>query len=767
MRLHAQYHDSMRLVTGTLILVCVSATAGTRGTVRDAAGGERLERVKVTLACGSAPETVTTGLDGRFEFRDAARPGCTVLAQLVGYRPVRVELSGDSEIEIAMTPDTLGRRESVEVREDAFAVQSESSPSERVISGLEMKTLAGVLVDDPLRAVQALPGVASSKDYIAQFSLRGAAFERTGVWLDGILLRSPFHTVQSQEKTGSMSVINADLVEEVALHAGAPPVSYYDRTAGAVDMRLRHGSRIGPTIRLNSGVASTGVILEGPVGKQRRGSWLAAARKSYLQYLLRRSTADDWLAFGFVDTEGRFTYDLTPSQQVTLSVLDGRSDLDRTHVRNRLGLNAIMNGEYHVTVAGASWRWAPSSKALMTQRLAWMRERAYNINNAELELNRMGYAEWAWNGSLSWNWHPRAPLEAGGALRRLHDDGFTARYQFNPLALRRKDDWRGTALRGGAFVQQGWTSGPLTLGAGARFDSDSEGGPAAVSPHASAAARLGGRVRVQAAWSQAVQYPSLMARFVANMGNRHLAPERANHAAAGVEYRIDDRTRLRVETFHRAERDLIAQPLIEPRLLASGAIFVPPEFPLFLNSVRGTARGAELFLQRRSANRLSGWISYGWVKTRMRDAVTGAVYPADSEQRHTLTLFGSWRLTPSVHASARYGYGSNFPIPGFLRWENGRYFLSNERNSLRLPAYHRLDFRINKSFHIETGRGWAWRGTLYAEVMNVTNRHNTTFDAFNGFNARTGEARIGFLKLFPIVPAAGLMLEWERGLRAR
>lgn len=757
----------MRLVAGILALASTTAWGGTRGTVRDAAGGERLERVRVTLDCGGSAETVVTGVEGRFEFRGEARPGCLVLAQLVGYRPVRVELAGDSEVEIALTPDTLSRRESVDVHEDAFAVRSETSPSERVISGMEMKTLAGVLVDDPLRAVQALPGVASSKDYVAQFSLRGAPFERTGVWLDGVLLRSPFHTVQSQEKTGSMSVINADLVEEVALHAGAPPVMYYDRTAGAVDMRLRDGSRLGPAVRINSGVASTGVILEGPAGKQRRGSWLAAARKSYLQYLLRRSTADDWLAFGFLDAEGRVTYDLSPAQQVTLSVLDGRSDLDRTHVRDRLGLNAIMNGDYHVTVAGASWRWAPSSRGLITQRLAWMRERAHNVNNLELELNRMGYAEWSWNGNLAWNWSPRAPFQAGGVVRRLHDDGFTARYQFNPLALRRKDGWHGTAVRGGAFVHQGWSPGPLTLGAGARIDGDSEGGPPAVSPHASVAARLGGRARVQAAWSQSVQYPSLMARLVAGMGNPFLAPERANHAVAGAEFRLDDRTRLRVETFYRADRDLIAQPLLEPRLLASGAIFIPPGAPSYLNSVRGTARGAEIFLQRRSANRLSGWASYGWVKTKMRDSVTGASYPADSEQRHTITLFGSLRLTPSIHASARYGYGSNFPIPGFFRWENGLYFLSNERNSLRLPDYHRLDFRINKSFHVETGHGWTWRGTLYAEVMNATNRQNTTFDAFNGFNARTGEARIGFLKLFPVVPAAGVMIEWERGLRAR
>lgn len=760
----------MRLITGVLVLFGAALSqpsAGIRGTVRDAVGGERLALVRISLACGGRTETAVTGTEGRFEFSAGPQAGCVLAAHLVGYRPVRIELSGETEVEIAMTPDTLTRRESVQVREDAFSAQVEGSPSERVLRGVEMKTLAGVLVDDPLRAVHSLPGVASSKDYIAQFSLRGAAFERTGVLLDGVLLHSPFHTVQTQEKTGSMSIINADLVEELALHAGAPPVQYYDRTAGALEMRLRDGSRSAPVVRVNSGVASTGVILEGPAGRQRRGSWLAAARKSYLQYLLRRSTADDWLAFGFIDAEGRFIWDLTPAQQLVLSILDGRSDLDRTHVRDRLGLNAIMNGEYHATVASAAWRWAPSSAVLVTQRLAWMRERAYNINNRELELNRMGYGEWTWSGSAAWSWNPRATLEAGGVARRLHDDGFTARYQFNPLALRRRDAWHGTGVRGGVFLRQSWTSARFSAGAGARIDNDSVAGPAALSPHASLSLRLTARTRATAAWSQAVQYPSLMARFVENMGDPHLAPERANHAVAGVEHLLDERTRLRLETFYRAERDLIAQPLLEPRLLPGGRVFVPPLSPPYANSVRGTARGVEVFIERRSANRLSGWASYGWVKTRMRDSVTGAVYPADSEQRHTLTLFGSWRVTPSVHFSARYSYGSNFPIPGFLRWQNGQYFLSDQRNSLRLPDYHRLDFRLNKSFHVETAGGWSWRGTLYAEILNATNRHNTTFDAFNGFNAGTGQAYVSFLKLFPMVPAAGVMIEWERSLRGR
>ncbi len=747
------------------VLVPVWGRQGLTGTVRDAAGGERLARVKVALACGDTEQETRSDAEGRFGFERAAEAGCVLQAALVGYRTLRLELKGESEVELALTPDTFTRREQVNVAAGPFEVTEQSSPSERVLTGAEIKNLAAVLIDDPLRAAQALPGVASSNDYVAQFSVRGAAFQRTGVYLDGVLMHSPFHTVQSQEETGSLSIVNADLVEELVLHAGALPAAYADRTAGALDLRLRDGDRTAPIIRLNVGVAASGLVAEGPLTKSRRGSWLVAARKSYLQYLLRKSTAGDTLAFGFFDAEGRLTYDLDRRNQVTLSFMDGSSDLDRSENKSTLGLNAIMNGDYHTTVVNLGWRYAPSSALMLTNRVAWMRERSGNINNRDLPLGGAGYGEWVANSSLVWNWSSNAPLQAGTSFRRLHDDGFSAQYNFNPLAVRRRDNWHATGLRGGGYLEQSWNKGPLRLGAGARFDGFSEAGPTAVSPHASATVQVGRGTRLQAAWSQSIQYPALMPLFIQNMGNRALLPERATHMVGAVEQSLGGRTRLRAEWFQRDDRDLIAQPLIEPRMLSNGTIFTPPAAPKYLNSVRGQARGFEVFLQRRTANRVSGWVSYGYTKTAMHDGVTGANYAADSEQRHTVNAYASYRITPAINLSGRYSYGSNFPIPGFLRQQGSLYYLSEERNALRLPAYHRTDLRLNKSFHHETARGWSWRGVLYVEVMNLTNHENTTYDSFNGFNSRTGQAYPAFLKLFPIVPAAGLMIEWDKGTK--
>lgn len=222
---------------------------------------------------------------------------------------------------------------------------------------------------------------------------------------------------------------------------------------------------------------------------------------------------------------------------------------------------------------------------------------------------------------------------------------------------------------------------------------------------------------------------------------------------AAVEQRLGERTRLRAEFYQREDRDLLFRPLLDPRI-AGGMLFNPPVDPPWHNSLRGYARGFEVFLQRRSANRLTGWVSYALGYARLRDGITGATFWSDEDQRHTVNVFGGYRIRPTVNVSLRWLYGSGFPVPGFLRREGSRYFLAPERNAVRMGAYQRADVRVNKSWMYDR-----WKLTLYGEVVNITNRNNRRFDSFNGYNARTGEARVRFDRMFPLLPSVGLMLE--------
>ena len=717
------------------------------GIVRDQRGGEALAQVKLT----SGGVEVRTGKDGRFRLTIPA-PG-ELRVSSVGYRTLRLDLKESTpQLEIVLTPDTLSQRDSIEVREGPFQPQVESSPSERTLNAAELKNLSGVLANDPLRAVQSLPGVASSNDYTASFSVRGADFQRLGIFLDGVLLNNPLHSTQGQQSSGSLSMVNTDVVEEITLHAGAPPVRYMDRSAADLEMRVREGSTTAPSFRLNAGVAASTVLAEGPIP---RGSYLISVRKSYLQYLLQKAATFDTLAFGFFDVQGKLAYNLTNRHHVWASLFDGLSELDRTKASATLGINSILDATYHFTNIHLGHRWTGSDRFLWTNRLAWMRERSDNRNVRQLPLNATGYGEWVANTDAEWYWTKQSPLRLGASFRRQHDDGFNARYLFNPLSLRRLDPWGATALRSGGYAEQSWSRGVVSATAGLRFDDSTSRQPAAISPHASARFRVGPATQIVTAFSQAIQYTPLSQITIANIGNPNLLPNRSIHAVAGIDQALSMTTHVRLEAYYRADRDLVAQPLIEARLLADGRIFAPPSAPRYENSVRGSAKGFEIFLQRRSANRWSGWVSYGYSKTAVRDGITGAHYPSDFDQRHTINAFLNYRLSPTINLSLRHSYGSNFPIPGFFTLRNGQYYLSQQRNQLRLPSFQRTDFRLNKQ--IERKR---WRGVLFVEVMNLFNNKNQTFDTYNGYDAATGQARVSLLQLFPIVPAAGWMMDW-------
>jgi len=746
----------LRILPAALALTSL-AWAQVSGVVSDAQTGEPLARVRVALL-GTAQ--TLTDQQGRFSFQGLAPGEYTLQAATVGYRLLRKSFTlapGQvQEFEVILSPETFRQSDSIQVRAGPFEPARADSPAALGLEGNEVKNLGSVLADDPLRAVQALPGVASNDDFDSRFSLRGAAWDRLGLYLDGILLHVPFHTLQGEAATGSMTLFNGDMVETLELHPAAPPARFFDRTAGALEVNTREGSRSARSLRLTASASNAGVMAEGPLGRSRRGSWMASARKSYFQYIIRRTaTSEPTLAFGFADVQGKLSWDWTPAHQLTLSLIEGRSDLDRTRSRPRLGVNSVMLADNHVTLANLGWRYTPQARFLAASRLAWMRERYENLSRDELALAGGYYGEWVWNGNASWLWRESAPLDFGGSVRRPRADGFVFRYQFNPFLVRRLDEYRGSGLRGGGYLQQSlhWLAGRVQVAAGGRWEGDGTGGQGVFSPSASLALMPRPGTRLHLGWGQYAQFPDLPWLF-SFLGGRHLLPERATHYAAALEQRLGERSRLRLEFYDRQDRDLLFRPLYEARL-AGGRIFNPRADAPLVNSLRGWARGFEAFFQQRSANRLTGWVGYAYGRTRLCDGVTQTCFVSDFDQRHSLNVYLGYRVRPTVNLSLRWIYGSGFPIPGFLRREGERYFLAAERNALRLPAYHRADWRINKAFVFDR-----WKLTLYGEAVNLSNHANYRFDSFNGYNSRTGQAFLTLDKMFPVIPSAGVLLEF-------
>ena len=745
----------------TFLFCMASAEAGVRGEVRgvvlDSRGGEPLARIQVRLE-NTTHETVTDA-QGRFVLTNVEAGDYDLRASTVGYQLLEKRFTlapGEvKEFEIILSLDTSRRTDKVEVKSGPFEVSREDSPSELTLRGSEAKNLASVLADDPLRSVQALPGVTSNDDFDSRFSLRGAPFHNIGFYLDDVNLHAPFHMVEAESSPGSLTIINGDTLETIDLHSGAFPARYGDATAGALDLVTREGSRKKPTLHATASASNASMVAEGPLDEQRKGDWMVSVRKSYLQYLLNRLNIDSALGFGFFDAEGKFSYDVNPRNHLSLSSIYGTSALDRSSAKARLGINTITTSDYHYTLLNLGWRYTPADRFLMTNRAAFMRENFNDRNPAESPLAGGNYGELVWNTSGTWLWSEETPLDFGASVRHLHEDGFSNQYQFNPTAVRTLDQSRGRGLRAGGFVEQSWKAahGHIHLSAGLRWDRHSVDGVDHLSPQVSLGFLPRPSTRINFGWGRYIEYPDLQ-NFFSRFGSVRLLPERATNLVVAVEQDLDPQTRVRVECYERQDHDLLFRPFLEPRTV-NGVIFNPPLDPPIRNALHGQSHGIEVFLQRRSANRLMGWVSYGWGVSRLQEDEEGISFPSDQDQRHTANVFLSYRVRPTVNLSVRALYGSGFPFPGFFKRQGVGFVLSDSRNQVRQDSYQRTDFRINKAYIHNR-----WKMTVYGEVVNLFNRRNTVFENFNGYNGATGQAFFNTLRLFPILPSAGVAVEF-------
>jgi len=171
-----------------LLLVSIAAVAQedvgeVRGRVVDSRGSEALALVQVQIS--DTDFATVTGDDGSFRI-PGVPPGNYVLqAVTVGYHMVLQEFTlaaGETKnFDIVLTNSTARRTDTVEVSASTFEAGTQSSASAITLDGAERKNLASVLADDPLRAVQNLPGVTSNDDFSSEFSMRGASFDRIGL----------------------------------------------------------------------------------------------------------------------------------------------------------------------------------------------------------------------------------------------------------------------------------------------------------------------------------------------------------------------------------------------------------------------------------------------------------------------------------------------------------------------------------------------------------------------------------------------------------
>jgi hypothetical protein len=300
----------------------------------------------------------------------------------------------------------------------------------------------------------------------------------------------------------------------------------------------------------------------------------------------------------------------------------------------------------------------------------------------------------------------------------------------------------------------------LTMVLGGRWDHFSQTGQSVFLPRLSLSVSPLRGAKLTLAAGQYSRFPDLVELY-GQFGTPTLRAERSTHLSAALEQSLGDRIRVRVEAYDRRIRDGIYSAASQFRAAGpAGPILYPQLGPILANSLNGYSRGIEFTLQRRSANRLTGWVSYALGYARFVDTATNAHFWSDFDQRHTVNVFGSYRLSKTINVSASARYGSNFPVVGYLGKPiiQGNAYLPivGARNEIRIPPYFRLDTRVNKAFYRKRSKT-----TLYAEITNLTNHSNYQFWGFAPDYVRPyGFVEAGRGTFLPIIPSVGLSVEF-------
>ena len=720
------------------------------GRVVDARTGAGLSRVLVLVEDGGP--SAETGSDGSFSLSGVVPGLRRLFVSVVGYslvrRDVEVLAGGEAAVTIPLSEGTGTYTERVTVAADRFRPAEPAVASQQTLGSADIQNLRGVLADDPLRAVQVLPGVATGDDLRSEFSVRGSDFSHMNLTVDGSPTPFLLHTVRAVEDSsasGSVAMINSDILEEVTLLSGGYAQRDGNRTGAEVNFRVREGSRQRLQARSTVSGTSASAVVEGPLGRERRGSWLVSARQSYLDLLLHR-LSQEGLDFAFADAQAKLAYDRSPAQRFELTLLTGRSRMQEK--REDTDTGQVVTGRNASAIAIGSWR-VTGRRGVVTTRALASANHFRNERRGVIEYDRGHDSQMA------------GRVDAAALIRGVQIEGGVQMDRTSEGRIRRRssggayrviNEFDAAASRAGAYPQAGWTGGPFTLVAGARADRWSLTGETTASPWAQAELKTSASTSLRGGAGIYRQFPDFE-QVIGALGSPTFRAERASQYDLGFEQRIGAAVRWQLTAFDREEDGFFRRIGAETRLVggrvvrgAIGAVYQP--------SLDGRARGVELLVQRRSTTGLSGWASYSFGRLRYQDRLTGETYWGNLDQRHTANVYLFYRLSARTSLSGKARLGSNVPAPGYYEERDGGFYVASTRNRVRVPTYARIDVRANRTYN------WSRRRlTLFAEVMNLLNRDNVRFSP-PGVNTRTGRATGLFESMIPVVPSAGILVEF-------
>ena len=728
------------------------------GQVRERGTRRQLEGVEVS----AGERTALTGPDGRFQLRG-----------LPEDRPVELVIAAPGYQRFT-AQETIPRGQSLAVE---YRLQPEySNPYEATIEGererreISRTTLSREETDrvpgaqgDAVKIVEDLPGVARTSPIGGgALVIRGSKPGDSLVYLDGEPIPLLFHFAALS------STFNPDLLEAIDYIPGNFSASYGDLTGGLVQVRTRklrdelHGYA-------NLNLLEASALVESAVPQLPGLSFALAGRRSYIDYILKvviPSGGDIGLTVAPTYYDGQFRLDYKPpgsAHQFSFLALtsdDALGLLIHRPTAQDPNLSGSIDAETGFQQLRLKHEWRKESVSVTTVAMFEKLLLRFVVGPSSFLLN--GHNLFL-RSTAAWDVSDRLGFSAGiDAANRRVQVGAVFRQSF----LFREGDFNTQGprpddavitlrpevynrLSPGAWMEARYHLLPnllVTPGLRAdlyRYSPHESNTTGTVTPRLSARWDLSEQVALKAGlgrYSQGARNGDAAQPF----GNPAVLPERAWQATLGTEVRPLPGVFVSVETFYKSLSDLIVRTsaletvdgVTRPRLLDNAGI--------------GRVYGLEMLVRKELTERFSGWIAYTLSRSDRIDRPGLPRRLFDFDQTHNLTVIASYRFASHWQIGARERIISGNPDTPVI----GSRYLANfdaylpvygPSNSRRLPVFHQLDVRIDRTWTFDT-----WILDAYLDVLNSYNHRSIEGSVYS-----YDFAQHDYFKGLPVIPTLG------------
>ncbi|MDD6977334.1 MAG: carboxypeptidase-like regulatory domain-containing protein [Prevotellaceae bacterium] len=186
-----------------------------------------------SVSCAQQGKMVMTDLKGEFTITLKSQDSVVVKFSIVGYNSrKRVFRNPRGKQNVSITLPSMAALGEVVVTEK----KRQTSGTEKIdIKDIKQNPSASGNAVEEL--IQQQAGVSTHNELSSQYNVRGGSFDENSVYINNVEVYRPF-LVRSGQQEG-LSIINADMVEEVAFSSGGFESKYGDKMASALDIKYK------------------------------------------------------------------------------------------------------------------------------------------------------------------------------------------------------------------------------------------------------------------------------------------------------------------------------------------------------------------------------------------------------------------------------------------------------------------------------------------------------------------------------------------------